>query len=128
MNTAHLYESCGYLEPKLPSFYPDHEKGGRGGGKKAHDPKQISKGEAERQLTDPVAASQASLKPCAMDLGRYVSVVPLTTSMSCPLWNTEASDAMLTPLRVMSTTCTMPSSFPRAQGGHFTPNTTVRLR
>lgn len=55
-------------------------------------------------LTDPVAASHAWLKPLATDFGRYVSVVPLSTIMPLPLWNTDGSLAMLMPSRVMSST------------------------
>ena len=56
-------------------------------------------------LTDPVVASQALLKPLAADLGRYVSVVPLSTMMPLPRSYTDASASMLTPFKVMSNTC-----------------------
>lgn len=55
--------------------------------------------------TDPVAISQAALKPFATLLGRYVSVVPLSTIMPFPLWKIPGSLAILTLFTVMSVTC-----------------------
>lgn len=88
-------------------FNPAQIKRDGRGRVKAHDPKQTDLFMMKKmgQPTDPVTASQAPLKPSAMDLGRYVLVVPLLMIKPLSRWK-EASASMLIPSIVMSITWT----------------------